>query len=188
MTQANSTQQCSISLELASQMLIKFDGSNKSKLYEFIDNCDRAIKLVNPSYREILFSIIETKLTDNARVLTRSRSFSNWESLKTHLLDIYSEKRTMGQWQLELNSCKQNISENVMSYSSKIENCYIKLINSLDNNLNRESREACVKLLKEQALSVFITGLLPNISLLVKSQRPETLEKAIAIALQEGQD
>jgi len=88
-----------ITLELACQMLIKFDG-NKSKLYEFIDNCDKAISLVSNNLKPTLFSIIETKLTDNARGLTRNRSFRDWLDLKQHLLDVYSEKRTMGQWQL----------------------------------------------------------------------------------------
>lgn len=172
-----------LSLELASSLLIKFDG-NKAKLYEFIDNCDKAYSLVSNENKPNLFSIIETKLTDNARAITRNRSFLDWESLKRHLLDAYSEKRTMGQWQLELNSCKQNTNETVMAYSTKIENCYIKLINSLDNSLSRDSGEACVALIKEQTLSVFITGLRPDISLLVKSQRSPSLEKAIAIALQ----
>ncbi|XP_044757809.1 uncharacterized protein LOC123315964 [Coccinella septempunctata] len=176
-----------ISLELACQMLIKFDG-NKQKLFEFIDNCDKATKLIKPELRTILFSIIETKLTDNARALVRNRNLTDWVHLKQHLLDVYSEKRTMGQLQLELNSCKQNPSESVMSYSSKVENCYIKLINTLDSNLSRESRESCIKLLKEQALSVFLTGLQPNLSFLVKLQRPESLEKAIATAFQGEQE
>ncbi|CAH1106648.1 unnamed protein product [Psylliodes chrysocephalus] len=176
-----------LSLELASSMLIKFDG-NKAKLFEFIDNTDKAYSLVSEVNKPILFSIIETKLTDNARAITRNRSFPDWPSLKQYLLDAYSERRTMGQWQLELNSCKQNSNETVMAYSTKIENCYIKLINSLDNSLSRESREACVSLLKEQTLSVFIAGLRPDISLSVKSQRPQSLEKAIATALQEEQE
>lgn len=177
----------SITLELAVSMLTKFDG-NKSKLFEFIDNCDKAYKLVKTESKTILFNIIETKLTDNARAVTRNRNFEDWDSLKRHLLDVYSEKRTMGQWQLELNSCRQNQNEGIMSYSSKIESCYLKLINSLDENLSKDSREACIKLLKEQALSVFITGLKNDLQILVKSQRPETLEKGIAIALQEEQE
>ncbi|XP_025829875.1 GATA zinc finger domain-containing protein 14-like [Agrilus planipennis] len=179
--------QISISLELAEKMLIKFDGS-KSKLHEFIDNCDKAVSLVKPEYKNILFAIIETKITDNARALIRNRTFNDWITLKNHLLDAYSEKRTISQWQLELNSCKQNTNENVMSYANKVENCYIKLINSLDQNLSREAREACVNLLKNQALNVFVTGLQNNLSIIVKSLKPESLEDAIAFALNEEQE
>lgn len=176
-----------ISLEIAEKMLFKFDG-NRSKLFEFIDNCSKAIRLINPQQQEILLAIIETKLIDNARSLVRNRSFNDWETLKNHLLDAYSERRTMGQWQLELNSCRQEINESVIAYSTKIENCYVKLLNSLDENLTREAREACVKLIKEQALSVFISGLNKDLNILVKSQNPRTLETAISIALNEEQE
>lgn len=177
----------SVSLELAEKMLTKFDG-NKTKLYEFIDNCDKSYNLVKTEHQATLFAIIETKLTDNARAMVRNRSFENWKSLKQHLLDIYSERRTMGQWQLELNSCKQNPSESVMAYSNKVENCYIKLINSLDDSLTKEARSACLDLLKNQALNVFISGLNKDLSLIIKASRPESLENAIALALNEEQE
>ncbi|KAJ8935656.1 hypothetical protein NQ314_012705 [Rhamnusium bicolor] len=177
----------SISLELAEKMLIKFDGT-KSKLFEFIDNCDKTYSLVKSEYKPVLFAIIETKLTDNARSVVKNRSFESWESLKNHLLDIYSERRTIGQWQLELNSCKQNAGESVISFSNKVENCYIKLINTLDISLSKEARNACVDLLQNEAMNVFTTGLQKEISILVKSQKPDTLEKATAIALNEEQE
>ncbi|KAJ8933290.1 hypothetical protein NQ314_014118 [Rhamnusium bicolor] len=159
----------SISLELAEKMLIKFDGT-KSKLFEFIDNCDKAYSLVKSEYKPVLFAIIETKLTDNARSVVRNRSFESWESLKNHLLDIYSERRTIGQWQLELNSCKQNPGE------------------SIYQSLSQEAWNACVDLLKNEAMNVFTTGLQKEISILVKSQKTDTLEKAIAIALNDEQE
>lgn len=177
----------SISIDLAEKMLIKFDG-NKSKLLEFIDNCDKAYFLVKEGFKPALFAIIETKLTDNARALTRNRTFADWASLKTYLLDAYSERRTMGQWQLELHSCKQNFNESIMIFANKVENCYIKLLNSLDATLSAEAREACVNMLKMQALNVFLTGLNKELSILVKSQKPETLESAISIALSEEQE
>lgn len=48
----------------------------------------------------------------------------------------------MGQWQLKLNSCKQNPNDNVMSCSTKIDNYYMKIINSFNENLSRKVREA----------------------------------------------
>lgn len=177
----------SVSIELASKILSKFDGT-KCKLYEFVDNCDKAYSLVTEANKPILFKIIETQLTDNARVLVRNRNFPDWPALKSHLISAYSEKRTIGQWQLELNSCRQNPKESIISYANKVENCYIKLINSLEDNLTTNAREACVNLLKSQALNVFITGLNRDIALIIKSQRPESLEEAINLALIEEQE
>lgn len=176
-----------ITLELAEKMLIKFDGT-KSKLHEFLDNCDKANQLIKPELKDILFAIIETKLTDNARAMVRNRSFEDWKGLKQHLLDIYSDKRTNGQWQLELNSCRQNFGESVASYSNKVENSYVKLLNTLDSDLSKEARSACINLLKTQALNVFITGLNKDLSLIVKANKPDSLETAIAVALSEEQE
>lgn len=74
-------------------MIFKFDA-NKNKLYEFLDNCTKALKLIKTGLKDVLLTIIETKLTDNARALIRNREFNNWETLKNHLLGAYSQKRT----------------------------------------------------------------------------------------------
>lgn len=176
-----------LSIELVKDMLIKFDGT-KSKLFEFVDNCDKAFSIIKEEQKDLLFTLIETKLTDNARSIVRNRHFDKWEELRQFLLDAYSDRRTSSQWQLELNSCRQNLSEPVLSYSTRVENCYLKLINTLNPSLDQRSREACVELLKEQALNVFISGLQRDLCILVKSQKPSSLEEAIAIAQNEEQE
>lgn len=87
--------------------------------------------------------------------------------------------RPMGRWQLTLNSCHQNFRENISSYSSRIENCYIKLINSLDETMEATAKSACINLLKTQVLNIFMNGLQKDIALVVKSQNPTDLEEAI---------
>ncbi|CAG9796680.1 unnamed protein product [Diatraea saccharalis] len=172
-----------ISLEMAERMLTKFDGS-KARIHDFLDNCDIVNNLINPSLKKILLQIIITKITDNARSMIRNREFQYWEDLKKYLLDRYTEKRTLGQWQLELSRCKQNYNENVIQYANKVENCYIKLINSLDAyNQSPDARKACVDLLKSQALSVFITGLKIDLNLKLKALQPKTLQDAISLAV-----
>lgn len=176
-----------VSVELAERLLTRFDGT-KAKIYEFIDNCDKAYNIVKDEQKAILFCIIQTKITDNARSLIRNREFTDWESLKSYLLEAYSEKRTAAQWQLELSSCSQHPKEDVRSYAAKIENCYIRLVNTLESSLSKDARYACTNLLKLQALNVFICGLNQNLSILVKSQKPDSLEDAISIALAEEQE
>lgn len=74
-----------------------------------------------------------------------------------------------------------------MVFASKIENCYVKLINSLDDDLTADAKNACIQLLKGEALHVFLNGLNSNISLIVRSQKPKDLEEAISYALNEEQ-
>lgn len=177
----------SISLEIAEKMLNKFDG-NKSKLGEFIRNCDMAVKLIKPEMKNILFSIILTKLVDNAGTITSTRDFQTWEELKSYLIEIYSEKRTLSQWQLELNTCRQFQNESVAFYANRIEDLYVKIINSLNSEYSREAKQAVIQVMKNQTLHVFVTGLNKDLSLLVKSQKPDSLESAISIALIEEQE
>lgn len=133
------------------------------------------INVKKPELKTILFAAIETKLTDKARAVTRNRSFPEWTDLNKFLLNAYAERRTERQWQLELHSLRQLSTENVMSFSNKVENCYIKLLNTLDSSLTTEAREACTSLLKNQALNVFIRGLHKDLSILVKSRNPDSL-------------
>lgn len=91
-------------------------------------------------------------------------------------------------WQLELNSCRQGHNESVPSYSNRIENCYIKLIKALDPKLSKEAREANIELLKNQALNIFISGLNPQLHVLLKSQKPANFEEAVSIAISEEQE
>lgn len=176
--------EANIKIELAEKMLTTFDGT-KSKLFEFCDNCDKATSLIAENMKRVLFAIIETKITGNARALIRNRTFADWLALKNYLLETYSEKRSHGQWQLELSSCKQAYNEDVISYSQKVENCLIKLTNSLDGTQTQVERAACVKLLQNQALTVFMMGLQKDLSIIVKSQRPTTLTDAIQYAIAE---
>jgi hypothetical protein len=175
-----------VSIEMAERMISRFDG-DKSTLYEFIENCNEANKLLNSNARKILFSIIKTRISGNARALIHNRELNNWDELKKHLLEFYSEKRTMGQWQLELNSCKQGIHESVLSFSNRIENIYINLTRCLNTDLTTDAKEACLDLLGDEALNVFISGLIEPLSLIVKTQKPAELEDAIALALNEEQ-
>lgn len=173
-----------VKVEVAERLLCKFDGK-RSDLYEFIDNAEQANSIVEENSKPVLFAIIQTKITGNARALLKTRSFADWAALKQYLLDAYTEKRSQGQWQLELSSCKQNPREGITSYASRVENCLLKLTNSLDDNLSVVERNACVKLLQNQALNVFITGLAKDIAIIVKSQKPDTLEDAVQYAIAE---
>lgn len=176
-----------IEIGLAERMLNEYDG-NKANLHVFIDNCNNAYKLLNPNYRVAFVSVILSKIKGNVRSTLLNRSFNSWEDLKQHLLENHSERRTFAQWQLELNSCRQGHNESISSYSNRIENCYIKLIKSLDPKLSKEARNANIELLKNQALNIFISGLNPQLHILLKSQKPATFEEAVSIAISEEQE
>lgn len=80
------------SIDLAEKMLVRFDEST-SNVHDFIDNCDSAMKLVKSDSKNILFAIIQSKITDNAKAMIRNRNFDTWEDLKVRLLEIFAEKK-----------------------------------------------------------------------------------------------
>lgn len=176
-----------IDINLAERMITRYNG-DKANLHVFLDNCNNGHSLLNPIYQIAFVSVVLSKIDGNLRSTLLNRNFTSWEDLKTHLLENYSEKRTFAQWQLELNSCRQGQNEPVLHYSNKIENCYIKLIKSLSPKLTKEAQEANVELLKSQALNIFISGLNPQLHILLKSQKPSTFEEAVSIAISEEQE
>lgn len=174
-----------VKLSTLEKMIKPFTGEKRDKLYPFIDNCDIAMRLADDAQKVILFDIIKCNILDNARLLIRNRDFQDWPTLKQYLLDAYTDRRSHGQWQLEMNSCRQKPNEDVLQYSAKIENFLVKLMNSLDENLTDVERKANIKLLRIQALNAFIMGLQKDFSIIVKAQKPDNLEDAVALALAE---
>lgn len=174
-------------LDVAERCLIKFDG-DKGKLREFIDNCEIALSIVSDADKIVLFQLILTKLTGRAKLLSQNREFLDWQALKAHLENTYSEKRSQAQWELELHSCKQGRTETVSSYANRVEKCMVKLISSLDSDLTKAETQACEKLLRKQSMNVFISGLNDSLITLVKSQKPKTLEEAFDLAIAEERD
>lgn len=61
-----------ISIETAVTMLATFDGT-KSKLHDFCDTGDKAMRIIQEEYKDAIFCIIETKITGRARALIRNR-------------------------------------------------------------------------------------------------------------------
>lgn len=174
-------------IETAEKCLIKFDG-DRLKLREFIDNCEIALRLVSNEDQIIIFEIIKTKITGKAKLLSQNREFDNWLALKQHLENTYSEKRSQAQWELELHSCRQNRNESVRDYVTRVENCMVKLINSLDSQMSMQEIQACEKLIRTQTLNVFISGLSDTLITLVKSQKPACLEDAFDLAIAEERE
>lgn len=177
-----------ISLDAAIRLLKEFDGSsgkNGESVHDFIDTCDLVYSSVEENSREILYNIIKTKLTGKARSMTKYRNFPVWDDLKIYLEDVFTEKRSVGFWQTELNNCSQSRNEDITSYANKIEKCLSNLVDAMVIGRGPEIAEEMQNLLRSQALNVFVQGLGEPLKLYVKSQRPETLENAIDLARSE---
>lgn len=162
--------------------MIKPFSGDRNKLYQFIDNCDTAVKLAANDQKPVLLDIIKCNILDSARHMIRNRDFNDWSELRTYLIEAYTDRRSHGQWQTELHSCIQKPGQDVLSYGNRVEFFLAKLMNSLDPGTTPEERKANVKYLQSEAKEAFIRGLNGDLYTLVKSQNPTSLEDAIAIA------
>lgn len=171
----------SVSISVTSKLIKPFNG-DKRALREFIASCTTATNLSSDEDKPHIFEIIKCNITGNAGELVRNRELEDWPALKDYLLSTYSEKRSMGQYQLELNTTRQNPREPVTDFSGRIENLLLKMIDSLDASLTAAEKAANVKLLQNQALNAFLIGLRPELRLVVKSQKPEMLVDALSYA------
>lgn len=177
-----------LNLEILAKQLIPFDGS-KEKLFEFIRVCETTLELAQEGDRDTLFQLIKLKLTGKAFRLTKHRNFDDFDALKIHLEEVFSDKRSQAQWELELHTCKQNSHEDVMSYSHRVESILEKLTDSVVVGIQEpEIVEAYEDLLKNQAKNVFILGLREPILTQVKARNPNSLENAIALAVAEERE
>lgn len=94
------------------------------------------MSLVDEKEKPLVFAFIKGNLTDKDRSHTRTREFADWPSLKTFLVESFSDRRAHGQYQLELNTCRQRPGENVSNYANRIEELLLKLGESLDKELS----------------------------------------------------
>lgn len=172
----------SVPLNILIKLIPTFNG-DKTKLHEFVDNCSTAYRLCSNAEKNTILEIIKCNIHDKARLQIRNRAFTDWPTLKTFLLDAYSDRRSHAQYQLELNSCRQTMNESVMEYSSRLERILLKLINTLESQ--EPEKSANIKLLQQQGLNVFLTGLKQELAILVKAQKPDSLEEAVGYAQSE---
>ena len=174
-------------LSVLQKELISFDGE-KGSLCRFISVCESVMGLVKEEDKIALFTLIKLKLIGKAYNLTKYRVMENWKDMKDILEELFSEKRSQGQWELELHSARQKRNESASEFATRVENILANLINCVTSG---QSREACThyeNLLRAQAMNVFIQGLSENFKIIVKARNPKTLEDAIELAVAEERE
>lgn len=108
---------------------VQFSGTPQSDLQDFIYKCDNAMSLLTSiDDKGILFKIIINKLSGDASRRVRNREIADWQGLKDFLKSAFVIKKSFSQYQIELNSCKQNYNESVDTFANKVEIALLHLI------------------------------------------------------------
>lgn len=169
--------------------LLKFINSydgNPDDLSSYLTNCDRAFSLAQEDQKPVIFAYIQNKLTDKAQYTCANTVFGEWKDLKEFLKTRFGNRKHQTHLLLELQNCRQSPNETVAQYIFKIESCLKKLLSSIKQSCTNNALLAGqVESTNQLALHTFIIGVNSQISNILRSREPESLNEAFNIALEE---
>ncbi|KAL6256563.1 hypothetical protein P5V15_012672 [Pogonomyrmex californicus] len=136
----------------------------------------------------LIEAILFTKFKGKAMMDFRTRDIINFEQLKRELEKKYLSKRSTAHLQLEFNLLKQKPNENTQEFGRRTDNIAMELYKSMEEGKNHtvEQQRAILENIKEQAFYKNQNSLHEEIKLIVRSQRYQTIQEAIAEAKTRG--
>lgn len=169
-----------------------YDG-NPKQLTRFINVCENFIKNFQNSNNlrdPINVCILDTilgKLKNRAADLIYSRSeLSTWQSIKDTLQLTFSDQRSIDCLIQELFSLKPWKNETPIQFGMRVQDARSLLHSRLNTEINSvHERTIKIQHYDEFALKTFINGLPYHMQLIVRLRDPNTLEKAIALVMEE---
>lgn len=154
----------------------------------FIDTIDSIFQKMTTSENEdVVFNIVRTKIKGQAYNIIRSKTFYTWPQLKNFLILNLRKVRTIYECQKELATLKQAQNERVVEFSNKVETLLAEIIRviKLEIKYTPADKSGMYLLFRDLALESFIMGLQKDISIVLRSNRPATLNEALQAAIKE---
>lgn len=160
-----------------------FDG-DRTKLYDFLQNCSQAYALSTGSQKTLILSYMESKLKGIARAQTRFTEFHSFDDFKTCLMRLFGDKRDFSQILEELNSITQLKNENVQTFYNRITQLQTIALNKIAST-NTATQNGKIELINEIALSRLILHSNDEISNALRRSKPTDLNTALSEAIDE---
>lgn len=165
----------------------EFNGTDRTRLREFITNVDSAYRLVNPMEHDLFYNFVLTKIKGEARskLLVR-RDITNWRKVKAALEEYYGESRTLDFYACQMFQAKQGKNESVTDWGSRVDKLVSAFREVALEDSTPEKMEGQVELISKLALASFIQGLAdPNVRTMVRSRNAKSFGRAVQIAREE---
>lgn len=167
------------------KLIPEFDTVKTSDVYRFVRSCDAAFKLASTVQETILLTYALNKITGPGSSDVHAKSFLTWFDLRGFIIQKYSQTKTLGHLQLELQSLFQNPNESITEYFHRVDLCRSKLIEKLTAEINDETLQGRVATTEETALNVFVNGLSSDIGIMLRVRSISNLTDAGNFAIQE---
>lgn len=167
------------------KLIPDFDTDQNQQIYRFIRSCDSAFKLATPDQKTVLLVYALNRITGSGASDVHCRQYAEWNSLKTYLIQRFSNIKTISHLKLELQSMFQKPNETITQYYHRIDLCRSKIIEKLTTEITDDSLSGRKTCTEETALSVFINGLNSDIGTMLRTKQFTNLTDAGRFAMQE---
>lgn len=159
---------------------------DRETLSAFLTNCQNSLNLASESQKKLLLKYILSKLRGKAQIACSHKVFDDFESLQSFLRQNFGERKHYSHLFFELQSCKQHSNESVAQFSLRLETCLTDMQTEIHNSeTTKRDLSGRIAMTEDLALHTFIFGLNPNLSNMVRSRNPKTLNDAINTAIEE---
>lgn len=173
-----------LNLDVALKIIPDFDGST-DRLHKFLLCCDMVYNgLLHTEYEKFL-NLIKTKLSYKAYDIVKYTDYGTWKELKDELKNKFQCSKSIEQLQIELINIRQQRTENVTAYASRVEKLLSELNEVCIASEGTTASKTIVNLNSKTALKAFQEGLLDPIKLIIKACRFTTLQDSINKACEE---
>uniref|UniRef100_A0A1B0CQI1 Putative retrovirus-related gag polyprotein from transposon hms-beagle n=1 Tax=Lutzomyia longipalpis TaxID=7200 RepID=A0A1B0CQI1_LUTLO len=159
-----------------------FNG-NPRLLFDFINNVEEILSIISPADNTPLHRLwlraIRNKIIDDANeVLDTYGTSLDWNSIKSNLINHYSDKRNETSLIKDLHALRQN--DTIEGFYSRV----IEILSLLQNQINIHENNVHIRnsksaLYREMCLNVFLTGLKEPIGSVVRARDPDDLKEAL---------
>ncbi|XP_048004467.1 uncharacterized protein LOC125240569 [Leguminivora glycinivorella] len=174
-----------VTLSVLTKFIKPYNGDRES-LPAFLTNCENAISLASTEQQNVLCKYIVSQLEGKAQLACCLKTFTSWAEIKSFLKTTFGEKKHSIHLLLELQKCKQLITESVTDYSLRVESCLTRILADIQYSCqDAKQLPGRIAAMEDLALNTFLLGLNPDFSHIVRSQNPSTLNEGISYAIEE---
>ncbi|CAK1545219.1 unnamed protein product [Leptosia nina] len=174
-----------VSLPTLLQLIPDFRTELNSEVYRFIRSCDSAFNLATIQQQELLLVYALNKITGPSSSEIHAKKYKNWVELKTYLIQRFSQTKTLGHLNLELQTMFQKPNETVTEYYHRVDLCRNKILEKLTTEITDDSLIGRKLTAEETALNVFINGLSSDIGVMLRTREFSNINDAGNFAMQE---
>lgn len=169
------------------KILPSFDG-NKRHLNLFLRTCEYIIDKFKSSklQEEYLMYVVTSRLTGDAAALISERvDIRTWAEFKELFEIHFGDPRSEECLAIELETLKIKNNESHTDFCARIQSVKSVLLSKVNQTNDTNSRVSKTAIYNNTALQVFLYNLPENMVRIVRLKKPQTLEEALSIVLEE---